>query len=232
MSDFPKHRNREVIAVAARRARLRIVEGRLRRPMTHDRLCLRGLRLPPRLPAHRTLTLSGCVDGGVCLRLVRARTTGRVALSGSKRGPLLEPRTPGSIAAESPRSPSSRHSIRADRGCRSSSGSRHRAARPASGSHSESAAVRAGAPQRAGAQRRSPRGSPVGTAQRSPGRDPGGGSGAENARGRAEAERVRRGTPSAWQPRGLRPAPSHAIYRLRAPGARSRAESLAESNVW
>jgi len=36
---------------------------RLRRPMTHDRLCLRGLRLLPRLPSHRASTLSGGSDG-------------------------------------------------------------------------------------------------------------------------------------------------------------------------
>ena len=62
MSELPKHRSREVVAVAARRQRFRIVEGRLCWPMTHDRLCLRGLRLLPRLRCHRTLTLSGASD--------------------------------------------------------------------------------------------------------------------------------------------------------------------------
>src|SRR5690349_13261240 len=73
MSEFPKHRSREVVAVAARRDQLRIVEGRLcrpappaasvvPRPMTHDRLSLRGLRLLPGIRCHRTLTLSGGSD--------------------------------------------------------------------------------------------------------------------------------------------------------------------------
>src|SRR5207302_7130003 len=88
---------------------------------------------------------------------------------------------------------------------------------PASGSPSESAAERAGDPQRAGAKRRSPRGSPVGTPhqlavaaireetaeQRTPG-------------GRAEAERVRRGTPSVAAARNSRrrPRPRSMPYTL------------------
>jgi hypothetical protein len=61
----------------------------------------------------------------------------------------------------------------------------HRAARPRTGPSSESDRG-AGDPQRIGAKRRNPRGSPSYRAQRPPGRLPGARSGAENARGSAD----------------------------------------------
>jgi hypothetical protein len=65
-------------------------------------------------------------------------------------------------------------------------------------------ARRWGAPQRAGAQRRRPRGSPVVTAQRPPRPRPGRDCEAENARGTSAYASGSGEEPRAWQPRGLR----------------------------
>jgi hypothetical protein len=83
---------------------------------------------------------------------------------------------------------------------------------PASGSPSESAAERAGAPQRAGAQRRSPRGSPVATAHRSPWPRPGRSLRSRERPGARGGEAGPKGNPERGSRAGHAQAPPHAIY--------------------
>jgi len=115
---------------------------------------------------------------------------------------------------------------------------------PASGSSSESAAEHAGAPQRAGAKRRSPRGLPVVKAQEiAVARE---GAAKQRSPGEAWKRSGSEEEPRAWQPRGARDeygprdravltcqAPPGEVSRARSPGeAWKRSGSEEEPRAW